>query len=104
MHKVIDASTPTQAMTTTPRFDRIASDRWTYWEAAVLIWLQHQPAGTDLVTIHATHRRWLADLLARAIPLRVIRRLALDDPREPRSVLDERATRYTAERLRRATK
>jgi hypothetical protein len=87
-------TTPTNAITTTPRFARIADDRWRFWRGAVAVWLQQHPILGGATVIQRDHRAWLLDLLGRGIPLRVIRRLALDDPREPRLVLMARAELY----------
>jgi hypothetical protein len=92
-------TTPTNAITTTPRFARIADDRWRFWRGAVAVWLAEPSRVPRPITVTATaiqrdHRAWLLDLLGRGIPLRVIRRLALDDPRELRLVLMARAELY----------
>jgi hypothetical protein len=93
---MISAMTPTSALAATPRFDAIADDRWTHWHAALLIWLQTRPCIMRLpvAEYRAYHRRWLASLLARSIPLRVIRRLSLDDPRESEESLESRVALY----------
>lgn len=110
------ATTPTAAITSTPRFDRIVADRWEHWEAATTIWMRHTQfsyatAGDSpryractLNTLQGTHRQRLAELLSRGIPLRVIRRLALDDPRATRSAMQAKANDYLQRRLQRSTK
>jgi hypothetical protein len=103
------ATTPTSALTTTPRFDRIAADRWEHWEGPVTVWLTTLPFHYadfgifPLEKARQAHARWLASLLARGLPLRVIRRLALDDPRLSRAALEAKANDYTQRRLRRST-
>ena len=87
-------TTPTSALTATPRFARIADDRWRFWRGAVAVWLQQHPIPGGATVAQRDHRAWLLTLLGRGIPLRVIRRLALDDPREPRLVLMARAELY----------
>jgi hypothetical protein len=101
---MISPTTPSAAITSTPRFREIAARRWDDWSAATLIWLGQHSLSYNLDACRCLHREWLASLLARGIPLRVIRRLSLDDPRESRLELERRAQEYTDRRLRRSTK
>lgn len=99
---MISPSSPSTAITRTPRFAAIADRRWQDWSAATLIWLGYRGNTTMFNAVRAAHREWLASLLARGIPLRVIRRRALDDPRESRLALEKKAQEYTERRLRRS--
>jgi hypothetical protein len=103
---MISATTPTATLTVTPRFAAIADSRWQHWHAATLVWLQQRDSVLALPINEycVAHRLWLSSLLSRGIPLRVIRRLALDDPRESRSSLEARVALYlsNSERLRAA--
>jgi hypothetical protein len=111
---MISATTPTATLTTTPRFAAIADSRWQHWHAATLVWLAQWerspimrkifPKMPLIETLRSDHRLWLSSLLSRGIPLRVIRRLALDDPRESRASLESRVALYlsNSERLRAA--
>jgi hypothetical protein len=89
------ATTPTHALTGSPRRDRVADARWAEWRPLWLVWksqfhdiYQNEDAARDV------HFRWLQQLLAQGIPMRMIRTRALDDPREHRDLLAERVQRY----------
>jgi hypothetical protein len=94
------ATSPTPRRT--PRFDRIVAARWEHWSGPVGVWLALRgwrgiPAPT-LDGLRRDHAEWLAELLSRGIPLRQIRRAALDDPREPRLVVRAKMELYLTKR------
>jgi hypothetical protein len=88
------ATTPAGATASSALCDR----QWRRWRGPVTVWLQSNPASMTLT--QRLHRDHLASLLARGIPISAIRRLALDDPREPWAVLEARVREYI-ERKRR---
>jgi hypothetical protein len=84
------ATTPTALQSVPDRTSRAISTRWHEWDGRVLIhWGGSAPPGLE-----RAHWEHMVALLARGIPLRAIRRLNLDDPRQPRLVLMARAERY----------
>ena len=94
------ATSPTPRRT--PRFDCIVAARWEHWSGPVGMWLALRgwrgvPAPT-LDGLRRDHAKWLAELLSRGIPLRQVRRAALDDPREARLLQMARAELYLAKR------
>lgn len=100
------STTPTSRIAPpTPRFSRIVAARWAEWEAATMIWLQSHWNGiggsTSVYASMVKHRDWVTLLLLRGIPLRSIRRHAMDDPREPDAVLEQRVEAYLNRRARR---
>jgi hypothetical protein len=98
------ATTPTSAITTTPRFSAIAERRWDYWHGPVALWiaLDGRPRSLDAIKLeHSLHLAWL---LAQGVQMRVVRRLNLDDPREPRLLLRARAELYLSNNGRSAKK
>ena len=93
------ATQPSAAVS--PRMERAIADRWTEWETPMMWHLRTGTYPKDLVPYMRSHREWMIHLLARGIPLRAIRRLVLDDPREPRLVLIARAELYNDKQSRR---
>ena len=94
------ATSPTPRRT--PRFDCIVAARWEHWSGPVGMWLALRgwrgiPAPT-LEGLRRSHAEWLADLLSRGIPIRHVRRAALDDPRQPRLALMAKAELYLERR------
>jgi hypothetical protein len=103
---MIDATTPTAHLTTTPRFDapgRMCDLQWRRWRGPVTVWMGAQQWTTRefVTTLQQAHRQWLTSLLARGIPIRAIRRLELDDPREPRATLEQRTQEYIERKTKR---
>ena len=100
------ATTPTRALSGSPRAQRVADQRWQEWRALWEVWVRSiYPSESPSMWENMASKRHadiLQSLLARGIPMRQVRRLALDDPREPLSVLEERAQRYTQRRLERS--
>jgi len=85
------ATSPTTLLSVPDRRASAITARWHEWDGRVLLhWAGRAPLGLE-----RSHFEWTASLLARGIPMRQIRRLALDDPREPRLVLMARAELYT---------
>ena len=100
------ATTPTRALSGSPRAQRVADQRWQEWRPLWEIWVRsiypsESPAMWENLA-SMRHADILQSLFARGIPMRQIRRLALDDPREPLSVLEAKAQRYTQRRLKRS--
>lgn len=96
---MILATQPTASLT--PRMERVLADRWRDWEGASELWVRGNSLGPTIEGVRCAHREWLLSLLQRGIPLRAIRRLALDDPREPRLVLMAKAEYYQEKSRRR---
>ena len=73
--------------------------RWSEWQPALK--LERQARPSHLCFDEAWHRSWLLDLLHQRVEMRVVRRLALDDPRMPLSELQRRVRMYLEKRQRR---
>lgn len=85
------ATSPTHLVSVPPATERAIAARWHEWDGRVLVhWTGRAPLGLE-----RAHREWMLALVARGIPMRAIRRLNLDDPREPRLTLAARAELYT---------
>jgi hypothetical protein len=95
------ATTPTTSITATPRFAAMCDRRWRDWRGPLVVWASGRVALINMTAIQREHREWLLTLLGRGIPIRAIRRLALDDPREPRLTLMAKAELYLENRQRR---
>ena len=100
------ATTPTRALSGSPRAQRVADQRWQEWRPLWEVWVRttyphESPTHWEMLAI-MRHADLLQSLFARGIPMRQIRRLALDDPRESRAVLEEKAQRYTQRRIERS--
>jgi hypothetical protein len=85
------ATTPTNVLTGSARQSARVARRWEQWR-----YLAH-----NLTVLQNYHEDWVAELLARGVDLPAIRRNNLDDPREPRSVLEARVAAYTHRKRRR---
>jgi hypothetical protein len=69
------------------------------------VWLASQMHSGAMVATTATrlqqsHREWLLTLLAQGVPLSAIRRLNLDDPREPQVTRAEQVELYLKRKRR----
>jgi hypothetical protein len=84
------ATTPTAQITGTPHFSQIADTRWRHWRGPVAVYLASGARRVTATFLQLEHREWLVSLLAHGIPLGTIRRLDLDDPREPRATMQQR--------------
>ena len=91
------ATTPTTSITATPRFAVLCDRRWCEWRGPLAVWASTR-GPTNMTALQREWREWLLHLLSLGIEMRVIRRLALDDPREPRLVLQAKAELYLSKR------
>lgn len=96
---MIDAMTPAPTLTIPASWEHKIADRWLELLPHVRIWLGERTA--DLSAVQSQHRAWLASLLRHDIEMRVVRRLLLDDIRQPQSVLAARRDKYIEKRHRR---
>ena len=101
-----NATTPTAQMTATPNFNtpgRMCDLQWRRWRGPVAVFASSHPHRPimSITVLQRGHREWLLSLLARGIPIRAIRRLALDDPREPLLVLEARTQLYLERKSKR---
>jgi hypothetical protein len=94
------ATTPTAQITGTPHFSQIADTRWRYWRGPVSVYLASGARRVTATFLQLEHREWLVSLLAHGIPLGTIRRLDLDDPREPRATLQQRVDSFSKRKRR----
>ena len=98
----ISATATTQSLVGSPRASRVAAARWQEWRPLWLLWNQFNAIRQDEESARQVHATYLAWLLAMGIPIRQVRRLSLDDPREDIRSQMERAQRYLDRRLQRA--
>jgi hypothetical protein len=82
----------TPALALSAQSAAVCDRQWRRWRGPVSIWVQSNPHS--VTAIQRFHRDHLASLLVRGIPIAAIRRLALDDPREPWLVLETRTQAY----------
>lgn len=78
----MDPMTPSSRLTIPPAWERKITARWKELEPILII--------RGEAHLRPFHRSWLIDLLRDDIQMRVVRRLMLDDVREPFGVLLER--------------
>lgn len=88
----LDPSRP--AAPRTQRQPRRIPARWREWEPTVRAWAQPLGLTAQLPALQSEHAAWLSHLLTLRIEMRVVRRLALDDPRLPRTMLERRVADY----------
>ena len=93
----LSTTAPARSLAPSRRTDAKISARWREWCPAIRIW--SQSSGVQLTAqigsvMRGMHKSWLLKLLALGIEMRVIRRLELDDPRLPLSMLRERLRDY----------
>ena len=101
---MITATQPTSHIAVPTAWESKIAARWEEWRGNVTVWLAlplyARPVAfvVAVEAIKTVHRTWALSLLARRIPMKQIRRLALDDPRELRLTLESRVASYLASR------
>jgi hypothetical protein len=89
-------------MTVPRRREAMIAKRWQEWRGPLIA--AKDAGGSFSTRIHAMerdHRVWMLDLLDMGVPMQQVRRLALDDPRQPRLMLLARAQLYVEKSKRR---
>jgi hypothetical protein len=98
---MMDSMTPRSKLVLPGKVPWALEHRWQEWQPALK--LEQQARPSHLCFDEAWHRGWLLDLIAKRIEMRVVRRLQLDDPRQPLTELQRRVRMYLDKRQRRAS-
>jgi hypothetical protein len=96
----MDVMLPSSRMTVPRRREAMIAKRWLEWMPPLAVWLNWHPTITG-AALERDHREWMLDLLDMGVPMQQVRRLALDDPRQPRLMLLARAQLYLEKSKRR---
>ena len=93
----LNPAAPSRALAPSTRTVAKISARWREWCPAIRIWAQSTGFGLTEHTgaiLRGQHKDWLLSLLSASVEMRIIRRLDLDDPRLPISMLRLKLAEY----------